>query len=105
VLVEFVNRMRQEGVPTLEAAARASTLRLRQILLTSASTVVGLFPMAFFATGQAKFLSPMAVSILFGIVAATGLTLVVIPCLYAVLEDLRVALGRAPAPAPATLAA
>lgn len=96
VLVEFVNRLRADGVPALEAAAQASSLRLRQILLTSASTVIGLFPMAFFAQGQAKFLSPMAVSILFGIASATGLTLVVIPCLYAILDDLRSAFGAAP---------
>lgn len=102
VLVEFVNRLRAEGASTLEAAAQASTLRLRQILLTSASTVIGLFPMAFFAQGQAKFLSPMAVSILFGIASATGLTLVVIPCLYVILDDLRSAFGASPPPlAPA----
>lgn len=95
VLVEFVGRMRQQGLTTTEAAARASTLRLRQILLTSASTVVGLFPMAFFAQGQAKFLSPMAVSILFGIAFATGLTLFVIPCFYVILDDLRGLLGLA----------
>jgi multidrug efflux pump subunit AcrB len=101
VLVEFVNRMRAQGHTTLEAAARASTLRLRQILLTSVATVVGLFPMAFFATGQAKFLSPMAVSILFGIAFSTGLTLFVIPCLYAILDDVRSAMGWVPREEPA----
>ncbi|MCA8923083.1 MAG: efflux RND transporter permease subunit [Planctomycetes bacterium] len=101
VLVDLVNRLREEGVPTFEAAVAGSVRRLRAILLTSATTVFGLAPLAFFASGQAKFLSPMAMSIVFGLLFATGLTLVVIPCLYLILEDLKRAsarlLGRAPA--------
>jgi len=98
VLVDLVNRLRAAGVPTFEAAVTGSVRRLRPILLTSATTVLGLAPLAFFASGQAKFLSPMAMSIVFGLLFATGLTLIVIPCLYLILEDLKravwTALGR-----------
>ncbi len=93
VLVDLVNRLRRQGVPTFEAAAQASVRRLRPILLTSLTTIFGLAPLAFFASGQAKFLSPMAVSILFGIAFSTGLTLFVIPCLYVILEDLKEVVG------------
>lgn len=102
VLVDLVNRLRRDGVSTLEACVRGSVRRLRPILLTSATTILGLTPLAFFASGQARFLSPMAISIVFGIGFATGLTLVMIPCLYLILEDVKGALARllwgAPAP-------
>ncbi|MEZ6183689.1 MAG: efflux RND transporter permease subunit [Planctomycetota bacterium] len=101
VLVDLVNQLRSQGVSTFEAAVAGSVRRLRPILLTSATTVFGLAPLAFFASGQARFLSPMAMSIVFGLLFATGLTLIVIPCLYLILEDLKRGaarlLGREPA--------
>ncbi len=93
VLVDLVNRLRAGGMSTYEAAVLGSTRRLRPILLTSVTTVLGLAPLAFFASGQAKFLSPMAISIVFGIAFSTALTLVVIPTLYLILEDLKGLLG------------
>jgi HAE1 family hydrophobic/amphiphilic exporter-1 len=89
VLVDLINRLRDEGVGVYEAAVRGSTQRLRPILLTSITTVLGLAPLAFFASGQARFLAPMAISIVFGISFSTVLTLVVIPTLYLILEDLK----------------
>jgi multidrug efflux pump subunit AcrB len=56
--------------------------------------VGGLIPLAFFATGQAKFLSPMAISVVWGLSFATILTLILIPCLYAMLDDLGALLRR-----------
>jgi hydrophobic/amphiphilic exporter-1 (mainly G- bacteria), HAE1 family len=94
VLVDLVNRLRAEGMELFEAAVLGSCRRLRAILLTSATTILGLGPLAFFASGQARFLSPMAISIVFGLAFATGLTLIVIPCLYLVLEDLKTGLRR-----------
>ena len=102
VLVEVINQLRREGRSRLEAVVEGSARRLRPIFLTTITTVLGLAPLAFFSTGQARFLSPMAMSIVFGLSLATALTLVVIPCLYMALDDLEQAawrrLRRAPAP-------
>lgn len=89
ILIGFVNGLRREGTPLLEALLRSGQLRLRPILLTTLTTVAGLTPLAFFASGQAKFLAPMAISIVFGLSVATVLTLIIIPCSYAIVEDWR----------------
>jgi multidrug efflux pump subunit AcrB len=88
VLVDFINRARREGMARDEAILAAGIMRLRPVMLTTVTTVGGLIPLAFFATGQAKFLSPMAISVVWGLSFATILTLILIPCLYAMLDDL-----------------
>lgn len=93
VLVSLVNSLRASGMTPAQAAIAGSVRRLRAIILTSVTTIFGLFPLAFFASGQARFLSPMAISIVFGIAFSTALILVVIPCLYVVLEDVKAALS------------
>jgi len=75
-------------MPRDEAILAAGVVRLRPVMLTTITTVGGLIPLAFFATGQAKFLSPMAISVVWGLSFATILTLILIPCLYAMLDDL-----------------
>ena len=87
VLVELVNRLRAQGLSVHEALLRGGALRMRPILLTSVTTAGGLTPMAFFATGQAKFLAPMAQTIIWGLTFSTILTLIVLPCFYAVVHD------------------
>ncbi len=89
ILVDFVNRTKKEGTPTDEAILKSGMVRLRPVLLTTVTTVGGLVPLAFFSTGQAKFLSPMAISVVWGLSFATVLTLILVPCLYAVGEDLK----------------
>lgn len=89
LLISFVNELRREGTPLLEALLRSGELRLRPILLTTITTAAGLTPLGFFASGQAKFLSPMAISIIFGLTVSTVLTLIIIPCSYAIVEELR----------------
>jgi multidrug efflux pump subunit AcrB len=89
LLVSFVNELRREGTPMLQALVRSGQLRLRPILLTTITTAAGLTPLGFFASGQAKFLSPMAISIIFGLTVSTLLTLIIIPCSYAIVEELR----------------
>jgi multidrug efflux pump subunit AcrB len=64
-------------------------VRVRPILLTSVTTFLGISPLIFFATGQTAFLSPMAVSLGFGLLFATVLILLVVPCLYLIADDLR----------------
>ena len=92
LLVSFVNELRREGTPLVQALLRSGQLRLRPILLTTLTTVAGLTPLGFFASGQAKFLSPMAISIIFGLTVSTVLTLIIIPCSYAIVEELRQAI-------------
>ena len=89
ILVDFINRSREAGTPRDEAILASGVARLRPVLLTTVTTVGGLIPLAFFASGQAKFLSPMAISVVWGLSFATLLTLILIPCLYAILEDLK----------------
>ena len=94
VLVDYVNRHRGEGRSILEAARDAGARRFRPILLTSLTTFAGLMPMLLEDDMQAKFLIPMAVSLGFGILFATAITLILVPSLYVILEDLRGLLGR-----------
>ncbi|NIQ39128.1 MAG: MMPL family transporter [Proteobacteria bacterium] len=89
ILVSFINDIRREGTPVFQALLQAGQIRLRPILLTTITTVAGLTPLGFFASGQAKFLSPMAISIIFGLSISTVLTLIIIPCSYAIVEDFR----------------
>lgn len=109
ILVDFANRARRQAAAA-EAIIAAATRRLRPILLTSITTILGLAPMMLETSFQARFLIPMAISISFGLALATLLTLLVVPATYLALEDAR-ALGRrltgrsrtAPVAAPASL--
>ena len=93
VLVDFVNRHREEAGSVSEAARQAGARRFRAILLTSLTTFVGLMPMLLETDVQARFLIPMAVSLGFGILFATVITLFLVPCVYVVLEDVRKLIG------------
>ncbi|HCY58288.1 MAG TPA: hypothetical protein DHU78_05475, partial [Opitutae bacterium] len=73
----------------LEAAKQAGAARFRAILLTSLTTFVGLLPILFERSLQAQFLKPMAIAIGFGVLFATFITLIMVPCLYLILEDLK----------------
>jgi multidrug efflux pump subunit AcrB len=89
ILVSFAKRMRAEGMDRMEAMIEAGRVRVRPILLTSITTFLGISPLIFFATGQTAFLSPMAVSLGFGLLFATGVILISIPCFYMIADDLR----------------
>ena len=89
VLVDYINRRRAEGMPLMEAVSTAGAARLRPVLLTSLTTFAGLTPLIFEKSTQAQFLIPMAVSLGFGILFATFITLLLVPLNYLVLEDLR----------------
>ena len=93
VLVEYVNRHRRESQSILEAALRAGVVRFRAILLTSLTTFAGLMPMLVETDMQARFLIPMAISLGFGILFATAITLILVPSVYVMLEDLKRAIG------------
>ena len=89
VLVDYVNRHRKESPTVRKAALRAGARRFRPILLTSLTTFVGLMPMLLEQDQQARFLIPMAVSLGFGILFATAITLILLPALYLVMDDVR----------------
>ncbi|MBW1646087.1 MAG: efflux RND transporter permease subunit [Deltaproteobacteria bacterium] len=95
LLIHTVNTYRRRGKTLLPAVIAAACRRFRPIMLTSLTTFFGLFPMIMEKSFQAQFLIPMAISLGFGIMFATGITLVLIPSLYLILEDLiRLAGGR-----------
>ena len=89
ILVDFVNRYRRAGEARVEAAIRAARSRFRPIILTSATTFLGLAPIIFLEKSlQAQIVIPMAVSLGFGIIFATIITLLLIPTLYLIGDDL-----------------
>ncbi len=87
VLVDFINRRRREGMELTEAVLTAGGARFRPILLTSLTTFVGLLPLLTETSTQAQFLIPMAVSLGFGILFGTLLSLLLVPASYLILED------------------
>jgi multidrug efflux pump subunit AcrB len=108
VLVDYVNQRRREGASVREAVYAAGGARFRPVLLTSLTTFAGLMPLIFEKSTQAQFLIPMAVSLGFGILFATAITLLLIPMNYLVLEDIgmlikrvlrMIGIGRGAAPA------
>ena len=95
VMVDFVNRKRRAGMPLAEAALAAGARRFRPIILTSVTTFAGLVPLLMDQSLQAQFLIPMAVSLGFGILFATGITLFLIPCALLVADDIARPIKRA----------
>ena len=88
VLIDATNRLRGNGSDAATAIIQAGGRRFRAIILTSLTTFAGLIPMILERSLQAKFLIPMAVSLGFGVLFATVITLLLIPCLYLILEDM-----------------
>ena len=88
VMVDYINRRRREGLELLEAALEAGGKRFRPIVLTSVTTFAGLTPLLMDRSLQAQFLIPMAVSLAFGVLFATFITLYLVPCALLIGEDL-----------------
>ena len=86
VLVDYANQLRREGMSKLEALATAGSVRLRPILMTSATTIFGLLPMALGLGEGAELRTPMALTVIGGMLTSTLLTLLVVPAVYAVLD-------------------
>ncbi len=89
VLVEFVNRNRRSGQSVLAAARDAGVRRFQAIMLTSIVSFIGVMPMITEQSIQAKFLIPCAISLAFGCLSNLTNTLILVPCVYAILEDIR----------------
>jgi multidrug efflux pump subunit AcrB len=94
VMVHTINRLRGDGVAFLEAVSKAGVLRFRPIVLTTATTYLGLLPLMFEAAVPARPLIPMAISLGYGVLYASLMTLFLVPCGYVILNDIAVFLGR-----------
>jgi multidrug efflux pump subunit AcrB len=103
ILVDAANQNRWAGQPCFEAVFDAACRRFRPIMLTSLTTFLGLAPMIFETSWQARFLVPMAISLGFGILFATLIALMIIPCLYLALNDIKRLLGLERSTASSTL--
>jgi multidrug efflux pump subunit AcrB len=89
VLIDFANRKERTGMSRRDAVHQAGIHRFRPIILTSLTTFGGLSPMIFETSRQARFLIPMALSLGYGILFATVITLILVPSLYLIIEDIR----------------
>ncbi|MEE2644121.1 MAG: efflux RND transporter permease subunit [Myxococcota bacterium] len=94
ILIVATNEYRTQGLSPLEAVVHGGMRRFRPILLTSLTTFMGLMPMIFEPSVQARFLIPMAISLGFGVLFATALILLVVPAIYLIVEDIREVPGR-----------
>ena len=96
VMVHTINRRREQGVGFLEAVTTSGVLRFRPIVLTSVTTFIGLLPLMFEAAVPARPLIPMAMSLGFGVLYASVMTLFLVPCGYVILDDVAGFLRRRP---------
>ncbi|MEC9373986.1 MAG: efflux RND transporter permease subunit, partial [Planctomycetota bacterium] len=88
ILIRFYNERREEGAPVYDALVSAGAARLRAIMLTTITTVLGLSPLMAEQSFQARILIPMAITISFGLMAATVITLIILPCLLMIGDDI-----------------
>ncbi len=106
ILIDYANRRRLEaGLSALDAVREAGIRRFRPILLTTLTTFGGLSPMVFETSRQAQFITPMAVSLGFGILFTTFICLLILPALYVSLDRILTLLGITPAHSTATVSA
>jgi multidrug efflux pump subunit AcrB len=94
ILVDFINKGREAGLPRRDATLRACRLRLRPVILTSVTTIFGLLPLGVGLFGLSPFLTPIAMAIVWGLTFSTFLTLLLVPGLYAIVDDIAGRVGR-----------
>ncbi|MHC4693268.1 MAG: efflux RND transporter permease subunit [Planctomycetota bacterium] len=94
IMIDLINRERKSGIELVQVLRDCATRRFRPIMLTTLTTFCGLLPMIAEKSLQARFLVPMAISLAFGVMFATCITLILVPSLYMILEDIKVRLFR-----------
>jgi multidrug efflux pump subunit AcrB len=94
IMVDFVSRRQEDGATLKEAALLAGARRFRPIMLTSVTTFLGLTPLMMDKSLQAQFLIPMAVSLAFGVIFATAITLFLVPCALLIADDITNVIGK-----------
>ncbi|MEO0519547.1 MAG: efflux RND transporter permease subunit, partial [Cyanobacteria bacterium P01_A01_bin.116] len=87
LLMDYANQLRRAGMERSQALLKTGLVRLRPILMTTTSTVLGMVPIALGLGAGAELRQPMAVAIMGGLIASTLLSLIVVPVLYSLLED------------------
>jgi HAE1 family hydrophobic/amphiphilic exporter-1 len=97
VMIDYINQLIKKGIDKREAILQGASTRLRAVILTALSTVLGTLPMAFSRSSGSEFRAPMGVAIAFGLTATTILTLIVIPVIYSVVNKIRFKEKRAAA--------
>ncbi|MDH4241026.1 MAG: efflux RND transporter permease subunit [Phycisphaerae bacterium] len=98
IMIDLINRERESGIELHQILQDCATRRFRPIMLTTLTTFCGLLPMIAEKSLQARFLVPMAISLAFGVMFATCITLLLVPSLYMILEDVKVCLFTKAAP-------
>jgi len=88
VFVDFINTLRRSGMNRRESIIKAGQMRIRPVLLTTITTFGGLSTVAYGIGGKDPFLVPMALAICWGLLFATVLTLIIIPCIYSIIDDI-----------------
>jgi len=89
LIVDCINQLRKDGFERTEAILKAGPIRLRPILMTTAATILGMAPIALGLGAGSELRSPMAVAIAGGLVTSTLLSLLVVPVVYTLLDDLK----------------
>jgi len=94
LLVEYIERRRNEGWAMTDAVVEAGGIRLRPILMTTLTTVVGMLPLAIGAGSGAMLMQPLAIAVVGGLLSAMLLTLFLVPCLYVIVQNAGETVGR-----------
>jgi len=93
VLIEYINILRENGMPIIEAAETASRIRMRPILMSTMTSIVGLIPLAIGIGEGSELRAPMAITVIGGLATSTFFTLIVIPILYIKIEQFMESIG------------
>ena len=96
VLVDYINRIRQSGKHLLEAVIEAGVIRFSPIIITSITTFISLMPIMLEPSVQANFLKPAVISLTCGVVLCAPVTLILVPCLMVIGEDIKEVISRIP---------
>jgi HAE1 family hydrophobic/amphiphilic exporter-1 len=86
VMVDYINQLKRKGIEIKEAILQACTVRLRPVLITALTTIMGMVPMAVSTSAGSEMRAPMAITVIGGLIATTFLTLFVIPIVYSLFD-------------------
>ncbi|HPA62864.1 MAG TPA: efflux RND transporter permease subunit [Spirochaetota bacterium] len=89
VLVDFIQNLREKGVPFEKALVVGGVSRVRPVLLTSGTTILGLLPSVLEIGGKDYFVRPLSIAFMYGLIFATMITLILVPCMYRITEDIK----------------